>query len=669
MFQPLAPTVALACAGLALSSVGAAPTAQESIPRETLRVGTFSRIVFERDIRKVAIADEAVLGFELLGSRELLLHARSRGRTNALFWFDDESTQSMEFAVAPDLSVLELALQDLHPDIRVEPALDRNAVVLRGVVTSAEEVQAAELLALAYLGAEDGAAPLVGASQDLTAGSPPGDTGQDPEAAPTTEPGPGVRPDQEASRGSAAVINLLRTSTLPARLEEKMATALVPLAGEDVWIERVVRGATPLDDEDLFVLYGSVADQVTLARVLHVAAGVLGADRNQRIEVLADEGGALRGVRGQGSGGGNNNQGNGQSLLGGAGSGGFGQNQAAARLQNNIQTNLGRARVVSAAGGRLLSMIEVEDLPLVQVDVRFYEVNVDQLREVGNDLRVLFGDFDQSSLEPAVIAPGVQGVGAPRVGQDDLQGALGFLNGGLSSQLQLVTGGLAVDTLFQLLETRGLARSVSEPSLTVLSGETARFEVGGQVPVPVALTVGGGTDQILNGVEFRDFGVRLAVRPSVGPTDVITMDLSPAVSAPDLQLTAAVRDSIGSNLATTAFESRAILTSARLNDGQALLVSGLTSRSEDRATSEVPFFGQIPLIGSLFRNQDDQSTEFELIVVVRPTVVREPRHDSRIWLLPGPERLVERVRQRLRSTETATTESGEAPRESETAGA
>jgi len=637
---------------LATLVASAVPIAQEregSASSEELRVGTYGRYVYEQDVLRVAVADDAVLSFEILSPRELLAHARARGRTNALFWFQDGTTATVEFAVVPDLSVLQRALADLHPAIRVEPAPDRDAIVLRGVVASAEQVRAAEALAQRYLGADDVRAPLVGAAalEPAEAGDGPEDAGADLRR--------GEDDTELRRRARATVVNLLRTSALPPRLEAKLYEALVALPGVDVEVQRIVRGEAPVDADDLFVLHGSVPDQVSLARVLHLAAGVIGAEADDAIEVLADEGGALQGTSVRGGGSASSRSG-GESLLGSGGVAGIGTSSAAGRLENDIRTNLGRARVVSAAEGRLLSLIEVEDLPLVQVDVRFYEVDLSRLREVGSDLRVLLGDFDQPPLLPGAIATGVQGTGAASVGQDDVQGALGFLDGGLSSQLQLVTGGFAVDALFRVLEAEGVARTLSQPSLTVLSGETARFEVGGQVPVPVALTLGGGTDQVLRGVEFREFGVRLSVRPSVGRSDSITLDVSPAISSPDLQLTASVRDSIGTELATTAFESRAVRTSARLAGGQALLIGGLSSRDAESATSKVPLLGDLPLLGHLFRNDSEQSNEFELVIILRPTVVREPRHDARIWLLPEPARLLERTLERARTERSRTRE-------------
>ena len=253
--------------------------------------------------------------------------------------------------------------------------------------------------------------------------------------------------------------------------------------------------------------------------------------------------------------------------------------------------------MIQAADGRILSLIEVEHLPLVRVDVRLYEVNLNRLREWRNDLGIIVSDFDQSSLLPNADAVDLQGLGAASVADGDVQNVLRYLDGGITNGLQLVEGGFAVDNVFQLLVTRDIARAISRPSLTVLSGELALFQVGGEVPVPVAVTVGGGTDQILNGVEFRQFGVQLAIRPLVVETgsELITLDLTPRISLPDLQLTAALRQTSGTDTGTTAFESRGARTHARLLDGQALVIGGLITQREDTSQGKTPWLGDIPV--------------------------------------------------------------------------
>src|SRR4030095_10905394 len=186
--------------------------------------------------------------------------------------------------------------------------------------------------------------------------------------------------------------------------------------------------------------------------------------------VVADEAGALA----------DQTQAQGQSqqsqqLGGGATASLFGGSRGN-RLTNQVRTNLARAKAIEAAGGRILSFIEVSDLPQVRVDIRLLEVNRTKLRAWNPNSALLLSDFRQPSLNPAQSAVTVQGDQAARVGSTGaaIQNVLSFLNGGLLNELQYSGGHAAIDTALSLLEREGIAQSLSSPSLTVLSGELAQ---------------------------------------------------------------------------------------------------------------------------------------------------------------------------------------------------
>jgi Flp pilus assembly secretin CpaC len=325
-----------------------------------------------------------------------------------------------------------------------------------------------------------------------------------------------------------------------------------------------------------------------------------------------------------------------------------------ARLTNQIQANLGRAKAIEAAGGRILSFIEVVDLPQVRVDIRLAEVNRSKLRALDVNSVALLSSFRQPSLNPAQSADVVQGDQAARVGASGpaIQQVLSFLSGGLLSQLQFSGGSAAIDAAFSLLEREGIAQSLSSPSVTVLSGELAQVQVGGEVPVPTAFAPafgagvvgpGGGvatTPGVFSSVEFVPFGVQLQIRPLVGDDDAITLDVQPLVVTPDAVLTDAIRESTGTDVATTAFQTRALRTSSRLQDGQSLVIGGLLSNNSATNTAATPGLSTVPLIGGMFRNfnRNDQSTE--LIIVVNPVVLRTPVPDAAMWAFPGRSELL-----------------------------
>jgi pilus assembly protein CpaC len=367
------------------------------------------------------------------------------------------------------------------------------------------------------------------------------------------------------------------------------------------------------------------------------------------IRVLADEAGALT-VQSQ-------TQTSQTQLGGGATSSLFGGARGS-QLTNQIRTNLGRAKAVEAAGGRILSFIQVSDLPQVRVDIRLVEVNRSRLRAFNPNTVVAVSDFRQPSLNPAQSATAVQGDQAARVGSSGaaIQNVLSFLNGGLLNQLQYSGGSFAIDTALSLLEREGIAQSLSSPSLTVLSGELAQVQIGGEVPVPTAFAPAFGsaaataapgtpaaTPGVFSSVEFVPFGVQLQIRPLVGEDDTITLDVQPLVVTPDAVLTDAIRQSTGTAVATTAFQTRALRTSSRLLDGQALLIGGLLSNNTSTNTASTPGLRDTPILGRLFRsfNRNDQDTE--LIVVVNPVILRTPIPDAGLWTFPGRDELLRTV--------------------------
>lgn len=602
----------------------------------------YRRLPFPLDIQRIAVADPEILTAELITSREILVVGRETGRTTLIVWFTNGSFREFAFAVQRDLSLLERALVRVHPSIRVESAPDRDALVLTGTVPDLNTSLTAEAIARNYLEAgstERGVQPLL-----------PSPAAQ-PAAGAAVPQAPAAPSPQLQGSGTGAVINLIQLDTLPLVLEEKIRDAVRAVGGQDVTVRRVLRGDVRDDASDTLVLEGRVPNQTALVRVLMLAAQLFTGQTITEgdIRVLADEAGALT-VQAQ-------TQTSQTQLGGGATSSLFGGARGS-QLTNQIRTNLGRAKAVEAAGGRILSFIQVIDLPQVRVDIRLVEVNRSRLRSFNPNTVLATSDFRQPSLNPAQSATTVQGEQAARVGSGGaaIQNVLSFLNGGLLNEIQYSGGGAAIDAALSLLEREGIAQSLSSPSLTVLSGELAQVQIGGEVPVPTAFAPAFGTagaaaapgtpaatPGVFSSVEFVPFGVQLQIRPLVGDDDTITLDVQPLVVTPDAVLTDAIRQSTGTAVATTAFQTRALRTSSRLQDGQALLIGGLLSNNTSTNTASTPGLRDAPILGRLFRsfNRNDQDTE--LIVVVNPVILRTPIPDAGLWTFPGRDELLRTV--------------------------
>jgi pilus assembly protein CpaC len=622
----------------------------------SIRTNPHRRLILDRNLERVAGGSPEIVDARLINTRELLVLGKKPGQTSVLVWYEDGTVEQIDVIVAADLGLLERTLIAIHPSIMVEKAPDRDALVLTGQVPRAIYARRAEDIVLSWLSASPSSAELlVGAAAERAADA-------------QTSAGVGAT---RAGR-SGSVINLIQVDGLPAYglaapTEEQLLEAIQDIGGEDVRVRRIQKGPVADDEVDILVLEGTVLHQVALTRILSLAYkiyvgnvkgpdvsltdGVTGTTRvfdgsnlaiGDDIKVIANEAGALLSDQG-----GSDQQsqsllsGFGQSSSGGSGgSGGLGSGG----LNNEIETNIARASALELAGGRILSFIEVLDLPQVRVDIRVFEVNRTKLLAYQSDLGVLVSDFSQGGLNPAGAASTVQGAGAARVGSSggsDIQNAFGFLQGTLTNQLQLSGSNWAIDSLFSFLESESVARSLANPSLSVLSGEVALFEVGGRVPIDVSFGTQVGIQGVFNSTRFIDFGVKLAVRPLVGEDDYVTIDFAPEIITPDAILTQALVEATGANPTTFAFESRLLKTSARLLDGQTMLVGGLQQTLRSDEDDKAPWLSDVPLLGLLFQGFDYSDDDLEVVVMIRPTIVRDPIPDVGLWAYPNPTELMQ----------------------------
>jgi pilus assembly protein CpaC len=620
----------------------------------SVRVGTHVRIPLERDFVRTSVGSPEVLSVEPVHTRELLALGEEPGQTTIIVWYGENDIESIDVQVTTDLDLLERTLAVIHPSIRVEKAPDRDALVLMGRVPRAIYSRRAEDIAMSWVHA-------IPASRELLVG----------EAAERVQDAQSSAAAGSRARraGVGSVINLIQIEGLPEfgqvfTAEEQVVDAIRTVGGKDVTVRRIQKGTVPDDAADILVLEGEVRDQVSLSRVLSLAYkiyvgnvkgpdvaltdGVTGTTRvfegsdlaiGDDIKVIADEAGALFSTNSSG-------QDDTDSLLRGFGRGeGSGGTSGLSRtgLNNRVDANIARASALELAGGRILSFIEVTDIPQVRVDIRVYEVNRTKLLSYESNLGLIVSDFDQGGLNPAVGASSLQGANAASVGSSggtDIQNVFGFLEGTLSNQLQFAGSNWAIDSLFNFLETEDVARSLANPSLSVLSGEVALFEVGGRVPIDEAFGTEVGIQGVFTSTSFIEFGVKLAVRPLVGENDVITIDFAPEIITPDALLTQLLVESTGSNPQTFAFESRLLKTSSRLADGQTLLVGGLQQTQRSDEDNRTPWLSDVPLLGLLFQGYDYSDDDLEVVVMVRPTIVRDPLPDAALWAYPENSELL-----------------------------
>jgi pilus assembly protein CpaC len=188
--------------------------------------------------------------------------------------------------------------------------------------------------------------------------------------------------------------------------------------------------------------------------------------------------------------------------------------------------------------------------------------------------------------------------------------ALAPLTSPFSATLDKTIGTVSVTATLKALETEGLVTVLAEPSLTALSGETASFLAGGELPFATINENG----SIV--VEFKDFGISLSFTPTILDRSRISMKVRPEVS----QVSGITQQVNG--VAVRGINTRRAETTVELGDGESLVLAGLLQRVTSGDLDKIPGLGDIPILGALFRSDEFARDETELMIVVTPYIVR-----------------------------------------------
>ncbi len=160
-------------------------------------------------------------------------------------------------------------------------------------------------------------------------------------------------------------------------------------------------------------------------------------------------------------------------------------------------------------------------------------------------------------------------------------------------------------------ETIGQVSTLASPSMTALSGETANFLAGGEIPIPIAQALGTTT------VEYKQYGVSLAFTPTVLADGRISLHVRPEVS----QLSSSGAVTLA-NTTIPALTTRRSETTVELGSGESMVIGGLLQNTHNNSITKTPGLGDMPILGALFRSNAFQRNETELMIVITPYLVR-----------------------------------------------
>ena len=262
--------------------------------------------------------------------------------------------------------------------------------------------------------------------------------------------------------------------------------------------------------------------------------------------------------------------------------------------------------VVQAAGFKTVNMLAspVKAATQVQLQIRVAEVSRSKLRDLGASF----------AYQGAPNSGGfISGGGPGSVGEV----AQGVIKNTFSAMNIFLMGGNTFQ-MIRAMQTNGALRSLAEPNLIAMDGQTASFLAGGEFPIPIVQGNNGAVT-----IQFKEYGVRLNFKPTIIDEDHIRLELEPEVST--LDFANGVRFE---GFVIPALRSRRARTGVELRDGQSFALAGLLDNSESRSLSKVPVLGDVPIIGNLFKSTQFQKQETELVFIVTADLVKPVNRDD-----------------------------------------
>ncbi len=255
------------------------------------------------------------------------------------------------------------------------------------------------------------------------------------------------------------------------------------------------------------------------------------------------------------------------------------------------------AAITVGPGVALRNELQVTGATQISLRVRVAEVSRSVSRQLGFDWSSIFsvGNF-AFGLQTGRFA--VAGGGLVGNGVDQAFGSVAS---------RRFNGSAVLDAM----ATEGLVSLLAEPNLTAISGATATFLAGGEFPIPVPQALG------VTSIEYKQYGVSIAFTPTALSTGRISMKVRPEVSALDTTNAIALN-----NIQVPALTTRRAETDVELASGQSFAIAGLIQNNNNNNVRKLPWLGDIPVLGALFRSTQFQRNQTELVIVVTPYLVQ-----------------------------------------------
>jgi len=263
------------------------------------------------------------------------------------------------------------------------------------------------------------------------------------------------------------------------------------------------------------------------------------------------------------------------------------------------------------APDRVSNLMSVSGVQQVMLKVRFAEMQRSVSKSLGSSLGVSGGsNFG--------VAGGTGTLNNQPALRRSLAGKIPANNENVGAVVfGFNAGAFQVNLLLEALEQKGVVRTLAEPNLSALSGQEAKFLAGGEYPIPVAQADG------VYSIEYKPFGIELAFTPRVVDSDLINLELKAAVSAIDSSNSVSVN-----GFDVSAFTRRETSTTVEMRDGDSFAIAGLMQDDFLDNASQLPWLGDVPVLGSLFRSADYKRSQTELVIIVTAHLVTPTRGEA-----------------------------------------
>lgn len=277
------------------------------------------------------------------------------------------------------------------------------------------------------------------------------------------------------------------------------------------------------------------------------------------------------------------------------------------------------------------TMVEINAI-LDQLDVRrtqvlieaaIVEVSITNRQEIGVDLAAIDRDGSSTPLIVSPLGQALQGLLGPALASGDdgdlLTGAANVTSPTLA--VARLSSGVSFAAILQAIGRHSDSDLLSTPSILTLDNEEATIIVGQNVPFRTGsfTTTGSGAQNPFTTIQREDVGITLRVIPHIHDGDAVRLEVEQEVSS--VESAAQVGDQSFSDIVTN---KRTIRTTILADDGQTIVLGGLIQDDIQESGRKVPFLGDLPLAGRLFRSNSSERTKRNLLVFLRPTILRTP---------------------------------------------